>query len=320
MMLSPFEPLALPAWIVLVLGFAAVAATLAFTRFEIRAELGMPVVSSCLMLPTIGMLARRYGMLAVSDFLQANGALALISLLMQIGCFFITPLAIGWADTTLAAADELLRFPWLRIFHWFQNHPDALDWNRLLYRWLMLQPSFVALLLIVTKERERLWTFVNAWAVALVITLAVYIFFPARGPFWLNHIAPHDLPGLTSELPWKFPQIIEHLRDGSLRVINREFGTGLVSFPSFHACGAVLLAWAMWSRPILRYPFLVLNIGVAWSAIISGGHYFVDLPGGVAVALLSIVLVERAVRPEPASGTSGSPGATAADRGARSRR
>jgi membrane-associated phospholipid phosphatase len=289
-MRPPFEPLASPAAIILVIGYAMIAATLILTRFEIGSELGLPVLTSCLIIPAMGMLARRYGMIAASDFLQANGALALISLLMQIGCFFITPLTLAWADEPLAAADRALRFPWVDVFHWFQRHPDALEVNRWFYRWLMIQPPLVALLLVAARERERLWHFVNAWAIALVITLVVYLPFPARGPFWLFHINPFDLPGLTSGLPWKFPEMIEHLRDGSLRAIGPELGTGLVSFPSFHACGAALLAWAMWSRAVLRYPFLLLNIGVAASAIVSGGHYFIDLVGGVAVAIVSIWL------------------------------
>jgi membrane-associated phospholipid phosphatase len=64
---------------------------------------------------------------------------------------------------------------------------------------------------------------------------------------------------------------------------------GIVTFPSFHAAAAVLLAWAASGIPFLRYPMIALNFLMLISAIPIGGHYAIDVIAGSLVAAVSIV-------------------------------
>ena len=299
-MLSPFEPFALPAFVVSIAGFASIAAALWLSTFRIVTIMRSDLILACLAFPVLGFVARRYSMTVASDIMLGIGLLAQISLLMQIGCIFVTPLTFGWSDGVLSSADGLLFFPWRAIVDWFAEHHGALEVSRVLYKLLMVEPALVVMMLAVFRQRIRLWAFINAWAIALVITLVIYIVTPARGPYWLYGVPHEPFRGLMSDLPWQFPVMLEHLRDGSLRTIDHELGTGLVSFPSFHACGAALLGWAAWRLPLLRWPFLLLNLGIGASAIVIGGHYFIDLPGGVAVAALAVTIAQR-VMAEPRS-------------------
>lgn len=68
--------------------------------------------------------------------------------------------------------------------------------------------------------------------------------------------------------------------------------TGLIFFPSFHAAGAVMFIRSWWQFRRLRWLMLPLNLMLIAAAPVFGLHYFVDLLGGIAVAVVSIILAE----------------------------
>ena len=85
-------------------------------------------------------------------------------------------------------------------------------------------------------------------------------------------------------------------RDGVLRHLDLLGLGGIVTFPSFHAASAVLYFWALWPVRWFR-PLVVLANGLMLAATpINGGHYFIDLFAGVAVAVLAIVAARRGRR------------------------
>ena len=63
---------------------------------------------------------------------------------------------------------------------------------------------------------------------------------------------------------------------------------GIVTFPSFHACSAVLYAWAFWPVWWMRPIALLANVAMLASTPVDGGHYFIDLLAGIAVAIFAI--------------------------------
>jgi membrane-associated phospholipid phosphatase len=72
--------------------------------------------------------------------------------------------------------------------------------------------------------------------------------------------------------------------------------SGIITFPSLHAAGALLCAWAAWDIKIARYPFAIWNIIMATSAISHANHYLVDVIAGIAMAALSILIVKELLR------------------------
>ena len=79
------------------------------------------------------------------------------------------------------------------------------------------------------------------------------------------------------------------VRDGSLRVLDFNKLTGIVTFPSFHAAAAVLYLWAFWPVRWIGPIALVTNIAMLLATPICGGHYFVDVFAGIAIATASIM-------------------------------
>jgi hypothetical protein len=68
---------------------------------------------------------------------------------------------------------------------------------------------------------------------------------------------------------------------------------GIVTFPSFHAAAAVLYLWALWCVWWMRPLALLANGAMLLATPIGGGHYFVDVFAGMAVAVLAIAAALR---------------------------
>ena len=97
---------------------------------------------------------------------------------------------------------------------------------------------------------------------------------------------------------------ISALRAGTFRTI--DFGNldGLVSMPSFHAAGAIIVTWAFRRHRVLLALLTVLNIGLIAATFMSGVHYFVDIPGAFVVVGASIAafrLLNRAPEAVPSA-------------------
>jgi len=78
------------------------------------------------------------------------------------------------------------------------------------------------------------------------------------------------------------------VRDGTLRALDLGALSGIVTFPSFHAASAVLYLWALWPVKWLRPVTLLANGTMLAATPIVGGHYFVDIFAGIAVAVGAI--------------------------------
>jgi membrane-associated phospholipid phosphatase len=83
------------------------------------------------------------------------------------------------------------------------------------------------------------------------------------------------------------------LREGKMRVLEIGQLTGIVTFPSFHAAGAMLYLWALWTIRWMRPIALICNVLLLLSTPIDGGHYFIDVVAGVSLAILAILAVRR---------------------------
>jgi hypothetical protein len=195
-------------------------------------------------------------------------------------------------DSRFAAADATLGFHWPALDGWVLAHPPVHAVFSVVY--LLLGPEFIALILLLSLTgREaaavRLW---RLFAVTALATILLGVLLPATGPFaWF-----HPPGGLA------VPYVAQYaaLRDGALRTINLATAEGLISFPSFHACLALLCMQAARALPgPARWPFLALNLVIILASPSAGGHYLIDILGGLIVASLAM----RALSPRKATET-----------------
>ena len=174
-----------------------------------------------------------------------------------------------------AVAIALPNYDWA---YWALNKIyNSLSWQPLLF---IFATAFLGYL-------RDLSAFLTAWGLGLLLCVLPFHWLPALSPMNYYNIAREDLPLHQTDLPWRFLPVIEGIRDGSTRAIGLDNLTGMVTVPSFHACGATILAWAFWRYKRVRYPFLVLNISMALAAVPIGSHYIIDIVIGVGVGLLA---------------------------------
>lgn len=209
----------------------------------------------------------------------------------------VAPYGGAYADNFLASLDAVILpfVSWPDTINWLIAHPDLFEAANYIYTSVRWQAPFLLLVLAITGRIKLLRALAVSSGVSSVIGLIVFSFVPARGAYLHHGYTQADLPNLKVGLPFEFPVVLERLRNGTVDVLSGDVISGLISFPSFHACGAMILALA-WSRiPYFRWPMIALNVGVAIAAVPIGSHYFSDIAAGVALGVFSFRLGEKLI-------------------------
>lgn len=222
--------------------------------------------------------------------LGATMATACLSLLFATG-------ALPYQDALLDRADRIVMpfFRWRDMYLALQDHDVVVGIMSGIYRTLLWQPFVLAPLLAIVDERAC-WRFVRAWFLTLIACVAVFPFVPAIGPYLHYGLPPAGLPALGVDTAWRPVQVLDAVRDGSLRVLAPASMTGLISFPSFHAASATLMFWAFRRVPVIGPPMMALNVAMCLTAPLIGSHYFIDIPAGMLVALAALRMARRDAR------------------------
>jgi hypothetical protein len=212
---------------------------------------------------------------------QCFGLFFLISF---IGCLASYPMALmssGWVDGYLLAADRLIGLDWLHYWTFTTSHPLYYELLGKAYMCIAFTPAAVIAALAGTGNFDRLYRFLAAHLICIVVTDVSLLCFPATSPaahFLSAHAAGRPMAGIAPIA------IIQGLRDGTISTIQLSQLTGLIAVPSFHAEACVLYSWATWSLKKGRYAFLAVNGLMMLSTPIIGGHYFSDVLAGILVA------------------------------------
>lgn len=175
-------------------------------------------------------------------------------------------------DKLFARADLALGFDWLAWSSIAFSHPVVADILALAYRSMYVQCLVVVVILALWGARGRNREFLTSAIFAYLLTIAVATVLPSFGP--------RSILALTS--PWD--PVLHALRAGIDTPLPY---AGIVSFPSYHASMAFLLAMAMRDN---RSGFVVaslLNSLMLLSAIPMGGHFLVDVIAGCAIGAVS---------------------------------
>lgn len=190
-----------------------------------------------------------------------------------------------YADALLYSADLAMGLDWRAWYDWYGRKLWLVPVMQNFYMAIFYTPFWVILGLAATGQGNRVRLFLIAFAVSLLLTMAIFPFFPAKTAL-IHLVGSH--PSYVPVTGLACPEIIEQLRAGQLRTIDIGQLYGLVTFPSFHAASAVLLTWASWSMRLYRWLIGALNLGMMVATPLEGAHYFVDVLGGIVVAAASI--------------------------------
>lgn len=210
-------------------------------------------------------------------------------------CVLFGTTAFPYQDALLERADTFL-FPgygWMDMYSALHRFHRLVTVMCAVYQTMLWQPFALVVMLAMTGQERSCWRFVQAWFLTLIACAAIFPFVPAVGAYIHHGLVPADMPALTVNTAWHQTEVLDRVRDGSIRSLQPSRMTGMVSFPSFHAAGSVLLFWGF--RPIrfVGPAFMALNVAMCLTAPLIGAHYFVDIAGGIGIALLAISATRR---------------------------
>lgn len=228
----------------------------------------------------------------LSEALTAVAQLFIILLLGLLLTYAATTPAMPYRDAQLQAIDTWLGFDRASYVRFFTDQPWKIRISDFVYLIMLPQLAIVPLVMIVTGRIERFQRFIAAYGVALIMTIAIFVFVPAVGAFVHVDITPAQYAALPLEI-YTPARTLDALRSGFMKTIELNNLEGLIAFPSFHTAAAILYAWVLWPLKMLRWPALLLNTALVATTPIGGSHYAIDVVAGAAVALVAIAVSSR---------------------------
>jgi len=201
--------------------------------------------------------------------------------------------ALPMADGLLISWDQKFGLNWIQYFEWVHSQPLVIRILDLSYTSLTFLSILALTGLVVMCQAQRARYFIETFFVTAVFCILAGMFFPAEAAVVVL------VPDLSAYPNFTTPPGVYHidhltaLRDPHIpAVLNPENLPGLVTFPSFHTAGGILLAVAYW-RTAVFIPVSLYSLIMIASTPVSGGHYIIDLIAGAAVAGVVATLIAR---------------------------
>jgi hypothetical protein len=270
-----------------VVGLAAVAGAL-MVAFRIGLEpTGLiPLGATLAVLTGIGAFYSHTGRSdRLADFAHFGALQIAFSSVAAMLSYSSTAVALPLTDVWLDAADRALGFNWLAWFDWVKAHPAVDAAFALAYFTLIPQALLCCLVLGLTGRRRENGELIWAMIAGSAVTIFLAALLPAAGT-----LVHYGLLDRGEAFHWAH---YAALRAGTLREIDLLDVKGLTTFPSFHTTLALLLTYAVRRLPVMLAVYAPLNAVLIASVFTMGGHYLVDVIGGVAIAGLAIWAARR---------------------------
>ena len=126
--------------------------------------------------------------------------------------------------------------------------------------------------------------------------------FPAVSSYVHLGLTPADLRNVDVYPGYSQLADFNALRNGTMTALRLDQMQGIIAFPSYHAGLSTVMLWGFWIGRVawLRWPGMLLAMLTIVATPVDGGHYFVDVFAGLAIAVASIAFAARAVAWTPA--------------------
>lgn len=183
------------------------------------------------------------------------------------------------ADDLLAQADRALGFDWRGWLAFVQQRPTLHLLLHLAYLTALPQIAIITSYLSLSGQPQRNSEFL--W----VMMISTFIIVPISGL----------LPAFNASVYYGAPGFLDHmpdfvaLRTGRFAELDLSRLQGLISFPSFHTSLGLLFPYAVRGRRFVLLAAVLVNGAMIAAVPTEGGHYFVDVLAGAAVAVIAII-------------------------------
>ncbi|WP_271672035.1 phosphatase PAP2 family protein [Bradyrhizobium sp. CCBAU 51627] len=234
------------------------------------------------------LLRRNYSRLAFVALSVAQ--LGFLGLLAAMLTYIAASVNLPLQDEMLDRWDKMLGMDWAAYYKFMVSRPELLPYFYLAYLALALPPFGVPIVLGLTKNYVRLQRFTLATFLTIFVVAFLSALMPAIGTYQMYGL-PTEFAGFKASGYLIQLERLPGIRSGDLHIFNISQIGGVVTFPSFHAAAAGLALWAWWGVWWMRPWAFMMSAMMLIATPLVGGHYFVDVFAGLAIASLAIILV-----------------------------
>lgn len=270
------------------LGIAAILSFLSETQIDLSDGSAVLQLIAGLLLAS-AVLRRRWRRTWIPDFFGSQGLVMLCGL----ACGFISLIGLRFhfprVDDRLHEIDLALGLDGRAFASWISHRSSSAHVLLTAAYTLTVPIVFVSLLLQALMKRQlEVWRAAFCFAGSLLTVCLVSILTPAKGlGLWLTHETLGRLPPGAARYFWT---TFDSFYDGHALVLRTGAIDGVVSFPSFH------IIMGMITITLWRAHALTLVLSLMWfvtmlvATVPLGGHYFIDLIGGLAIWIIWFAL------------------------------
>jgi membrane-associated phospholipid phosphatase len=230
---------------------------------------------------------------AAALFMKGAIPFTLISLSFAVYSTLAVRFRLPLRDAELATLDAFIGFNWLQFLRFVNSSKIAS--GILVFAYHSFVPQFVFLVAVLSFMRmgERISEFVNLYAVTALITAIVATIVPAAGAHAYFAPSSEQFSNFTSLSGMWHHDALVKLRTAKIMSFDPFQLEGMVTFPSFHAAAAILIAYAVRGIRFIGTAMLALNVVMILSTVPEGGHYLVDVVAGILIAIVCIAVRAR---------------------------
>lgn len=202
---------------------------------------------------------------------------AILVELLRLPCYAAARAGFPLIDSSLSRADQLIGGNVAAIVEWTRLHPAVQ--SVFFYAYRSLWPFVLAASVIpaMTGRFNKGKEFLISVLFAALMTALVFAFFPAIGPWSVEHFQPYY------NQAWETKELLA-IRSNGRFLADPDASRGLITFPSFHVALSVLCAYALWPFRRLRPLVALIAVLICLSTVATGWHYVVD---GIAALILA---------------------------------
>jgi hypothetical protein len=210
------------------------------------------------------------------------GGFASSSFPSALGTAMGTPL---W-DAAFMRFDTLLGFNHVAIYDWLVQWPEVVNVMTICYSSTVKFVLLTGMLLVILSRIERLREFNLLFASTLTIVVFVAALVPAAGLLTEVRFSSAVLAALPEGAGTYHLELFHALRAGLPMDYGPFDNPGLIVFPSFHSCMAILVLYAFRDDPVMKWA-AGGNCAITLVATVPyGSHYVADIVGGAAICAM----------------------------------
>ena len=197
-----------------------------------------------------------------------------------------------YTDEWLMQADHILLLPWESYFTLIAGSPFLSMLFVVFYMSFSVVCLAVFLGLLALSRIVSARFFLMNFLITALICVTAGMFFPAEGAVAYMIKSPELLANFQTPPGVYHIPYLQMLRGTEPVVLHLNNLPGLVTFPSFHTAGGIVIAWSCRRTPLFWPAFVYTLLMIAAIPVI-GGHYFVDLLAGGLVAITVLFYSQR---------------------------